>query len=207
MSRKKLSLSKVSIKLKGYSSHLHNAHYLSCWYSYWVIIGIGKWIASPELCARQAHRARHDYEIAWLQGIVQRDLTRVKTRLKWSVLINCLVANNYVSFLKGYHSEKVKNRFQLNWTFRLSSHNPANDSFHTVNLEISLAPADDLAVQHLYGTIISGQLILNNVQYSSAPYNHSTVQVRFCTIISWRRQDYIQILAWAHILYHKVCSS
>ncbi len=68
-------------------------------------------------------------------------------------------------------------------------------------LEIQLIPADDLMVQHLYrkssdGADQPGQLISINVWYDFAPYNHTTVQLPYRTIISRRRRDFVsRILA------------
>jgi hypothetical protein len=75
------------------------------------------------------------------------------------------------------------------------------DGLHAMNLEITPTPAHDLMVQHVYCTIICGakqlaQLSPIYVLYDSAPYNHSMVQVPYCTVISQRRQDFItQILS------------
>jgi hypothetical protein len=47
-----------------------------------------------------------------IKGIVQRDLRGVESRLKRSVLINCLVALVHFFKLKGHPAIEVKNRFQ-----------------------------------------------------------------------------------------------
>jgi hypothetical protein len=49
---------------------------------------------------------------SFLKGIVQRDVRGVESRLKRSVLINCLVAIVPYLNLKGNSCERGKNRFQ-----------------------------------------------------------------------------------------------
>jgi hypothetical protein len=90
---------------------------------------------------------------------------------------------------------------QLNWTCRVSSQNPVNDGLRTMNWEISLIPADDLTVQHLYRTIISWQISRDKwVQSMYSMILHCTIILRFRyhthTVISQCRWDFIsQILA------------
>jgi hypothetical protein len=38
-----------------------------------------------------------------------------------------------------------------------------------------------------------GQLNSNNVQYDLVLYNHTTVQVPHCTVISWHRQNFFDV--------------
>jgi hypothetical protein len=89
--------------------------------------------------------------------------------------------------------QSLKCGFQRNST--------GGDGLHAMNLEITPTPAHDLIVQHVYCTIICStkqlaQLSPIYVLYDSAPYNHSMVQVPYCTVISQRRQDFItQILS------------
>ncbi len=47
-----------------------------------------------------------------VKDIVQRDVRGVESRLKRSVLINCLVALVHFFKLKGHPCERGKNRFQ-----------------------------------------------------------------------------------------------
>ncbi len=148
-----------------------------------------------------------------LKGIVQRDLTEVKTRLKRSVLINCLVANVFFSpLLRDTTAREVKTSFSVLATVqlncRVSSPNPAKDGLRTMNLEILLTLADDLTVLYLYRTVISRRK-------STWTAESSHCMVRFCavysfygpgpgpyhTVISQPRRDFIsQILACSSYL-------
>ncbi len=80
------------------------------------------------------------WKLVWLsplKGIVQRDLTGVETRLKWSALINYSVAKFAFWIFKEHHHNRSTKPVsaswqQLNWTYWLSPQNPANDSLRTM---------------------------------------------------------------------------
>jgi hypothetical protein len=87
-----------------------------------------------------------------VKGIVQRDSTVVKTRIKKMkrfVMTYYLVANIFMLNLKGHPEREVKSGLNI-LTCWFSSQNHANDGLRTMILEISLLPADGLTVQHLY---------------------------------------------------------
>jgi hypothetical protein len=74
------------------------------------------------------------------KGIVQLDVRGVKSRLRWSVLINYLVALVYFFSWKSHSCERSKNQFKyqllLYWIELVGRiQNSCNDRLHTFNLK------------------------------------------------------------------------
>ncbi len=135
-------------------------------------------------------------------------------------MVTCVVANDFFFILKGYHNERSENRFQLLSNLKLnlpgeftksckrqSLFNEPRDLTYTGWWSNGTTPVPKIISKRK--SVGTGESKIN-VQYDSAPYNHSTAQVTYSTVNSRHRWKFIsQILLKlvAHNSYLEACSS
>jgi hypothetical protein len=92
----------------------------------------------------------------------------------------------FTFYLKGHHSERSKKLVSILATVRLNLPgeftNPASHGLCTMNLEISLTPAENLTVQYLYRTIISKRNSARTAESNQCTVRLSTVQYKYSTV-------------------------